>query len=334
LLSLTCSLAFVACTSGGGDDSGDDDDDTACYENPAACVDSTGTHHQYVADTLTLPESASAAQQLGLDLDGDPQARPDNALGQILSTLAAQGDVGLQANVDASVADGGIIILFDLQATALTTASKVGGQVLLGDNPTPPACGGPMDMFCRQHLDGNASFEKHAESPDDAILAGQIIGGKFTGGPGEVTIQLAIAELAAPITLNLVGARVELQATETHLTSGKLGGAVTQTELDDNVLPAIVDIMAETIAEYCTGEVPRCCTEGSTGETIIDLFDDNDDCQVTLTELKENDLISSLLAPDVDLLDENGKFNPRVDGVKDSLSLGVGFTGVGATFSL
>ena len=50
-------------------------------------------------------------------------------------------------------------------------------------------------------------------------------------------------------------------------------------------------------------------------------------------KLRENDLISSLLAPDVDLLDADGKFNPRTDMVNDALSLGIGFTGVGGSFT-
>ena len=68
---------------------------------------------------------------------------------------------------------------------------------------------------------------------------------------------------------------------------------------------------------------------------------DDPDCAVTLEELGNNSLISSLLAPDVDLFDCSGGewptgccFDPRVDGVKDSLSVGLGFTGVGATFTL
>ena len=49
-------------------------------------------------------------------------------------------------------------------------------------------------------------------------------------------------------------------------------------------------------------------------------------------EFADDPLIGSLLSPDLDLFDGMGNFNPRVDGIRDSLSLGVGFTGVGATF--
>ncbi len=43
--------------------------------------------------------------------------------------------------------------------------------------------------------------------------------------------------------------------------------------------------------------------------------------------------MGSLLSPDVDRLDETGAFKPRRDGIKDSLSIGLGFTAVPASFS-
>jgi hypothetical protein len=343
LLGSLLSFSLVAC-GGGGDD--DDDDVTPggeCYENPGTpeCVDPAGSDTQYVVSQITMPVSATQAQQLGLDLDGDPQGRPDNALGQILSTLAQQGGINLQESVDAQVADGGIILLVNVRATALATAPKVGAWVMLGDSatPVPSPCVDENDTVCGRHLDGAGVFTIASSSPMDAILAGQIVAGKFTGGPGEVTLQIALGTDSAPISLNLVGARMEVTTSATGLMSGKLGGAVTKGDLDANVLPAIVTIMEDTIGADCAGGTPPdCCPEGSTGATLVDLFDDctdgsdSCDCAVDLEELKTNSLIASLLAPDVDLLDGAGKFNPRQDDTKDSLSLGIGFTGVNGTF--
>jgi hypothetical protein len=39
------------------------------------------------------------------------------------------------------------------------------------------------------------------------------------------------------------------------------------------------------------------------------------------------------ISPDLDLLDDSGKFNPGQDGVKDSYSAGLGFTCGPATFT-
>jgi hypothetical protein len=332
VLATALSLPLVACGSSGDDDGDDDDDVGACYDDPGACVDPTGSDTQYVADTITMPTSATQAQQLGIDLDGDPQGRPDNALGQILSTLASQGDINLQESINEQVDDGGLILLFNLKATGLTTAVDAGGWIYLGDNPSPEPCTTADPPVCGQHLSGQGTFDVAASSPTDAVLHGDIIGSKLTGGPGKVTLELALGDID-PITVNMIGARMEVNVATTALTSGKIGGAVTQAELDNNVLPAIVTVMDESISEDCLGAAPTCCTEGSTGETLIDLFDEDDDCAVSLEELRTNDLISSLLSPDVDLLDENGDFNPRVDEVKDSLSLGIGFSAVGASFT-
>jgi hypothetical protein len=122
------------------------------------------------------------------------------------------------------------------------------------------------------------------------------------------------------------------------MTGGKLGGAITEEALNDDILPALHTILGDTIAEDCTATSAPCCADGSTGQLLIDLFDESEpqDCMVTLEELKNNSLISSLLAPDVDLF--NGEpvqanFDPRQDGVKDSLSLGIGFEAVGGVFT-
>ncbi len=73
-------------------------------------------HVQFVLDSFALPTTPTQAQQFGLDLDGDPQGRPDNALGQILSTLASQGaDVGLGESSETAILRGRILVLIDLQ---------------------------------------------------------------------------------------------------------------------------------------------------------------------------------------------------------------------------
>jgi hypothetical protein len=154
-----------------------------------------------------------------------------------------------------------------------------------------------------------------------------------------VTLQIALGGDSMPITLRLIGARMEASVTATGITEGKIGGALTEAELDSNVLPAIVGVIGDTVAMNCAGGTPpSCCEQGSTGDTLIGLFDDCSegsttcDCQVTLEELRNNDLISSLLASDVDLLDATGAFKPRTDNVPDSLSLGIGFTAATAMF--
>ncbi len=344
VLAATLSLGTIAC--GGG---GDDDDDIT--QPP---VDPTGANYKFVMDALKMPTTPSQAQSYGLVLDGNEQNRPNNALGQILSTLANSADMDLQSAVDTQVMAGDIIILMNMQATSLTTATGVGNWVFLGSDPSPAPCLSDTDEVCGQHLDGNGSFGIDSASPQDALISGQLVAGQFTGGPGKVTIQISLVEGSdSAITVDLLGARMKVASvTEDGMTDGVLGGAVTKKDLDEQIMPTLHDILTDTMDRDCTGvatDTDECgCEEGSTGRMLLDLFDeygatpeDDPDCQVTLEELMNNSLISSLLAPDVDLLDcpsedsdpSECDFNPRKDGVKDCLSLGIGFDTVKGDFS-
>ena len=314
------SLALAACGSDDGNSGGD-------------TVNPDGTHTQYVADTITIPSSPAEASQLGVDLDEDDVV--DNALGQNLSILASQG-VDLQGSVDEAIATGSVILLANVQATALDNATGVGFSAYLGANPSPAACTNPDDITtCGNHLDGSAAFEVDPASPTDALLVGNLVGGTFdTTAVGNVTLQLEIVEGQPPLELNLIGARTEFGASATSLSSGKLGGAITEDEARNNILPVIVNLVQAVVVEDCTGTPGDCCTAGSTGETVLNIFDPSSaDCMVSAQEVEENDLIATVLSPDVDLLDASGNFAINGDGEDDSISLGLGFTAVGATFT-
>lgn len=308
------SLGLVAC--GGGDD-----DDGGGTEDP------NGTNHTYVVATLNLPENAAEAQTLGLDIDGKANDGVDNQLGMVLGSIGALApDLDLQTAVDEQIAQGDIILLTNLKATDLVNASGVGLHVHLGDNPNPPACADANDMVCGKHLTGTASFDIATGSPPDATLVGRIMAGKFTGGPGTVTLQIALSG-GVPIDLPLQKARAELNGvTATGWTSGKIGGAVSQTDINTNVIPAIGNTVRSSFDETCDvgGTAPGCgCVAGETGETVKNLFDKTPaDCTITDAEVMA--VVSGFLTPDID---NDG------DGTNDSLSLGIGVTGVAGTFT-
>lgn len=319
ILAASAGVALFAC---GGDESGDSD-----------TVNPDGARTQYVADTVNLPTNASSALQLGLDLDDDDVA--DNALGQNLSLLVSMG-VDLQGALDESIADGSISVLAELQAVALDNATGVGMRFFLGENPNPAACTDPDNIAtCGQHLDGNGSFDVSADSPTNALIVGQLLGGTFeTTVHGTVTLELELVEGVPPIGLELIGARTAFSVSASGIMSGRLGGAIEEQVARDEILPLIVDLVQETAAEDCTGTAPPCCTAGTTGATIMSIFDtDPTDCVISDAEVEDNDLIGTVLSPDVDLVDGSGTFNPNSDEIDDSISLGLGFTGVGATFT-
>jgi len=297
-------------------------------------LDETGTHNTFVLDSLTLPTNPTEATELGLNIDYDDNDIPDNQLGKILATLssAAGGDFDLQTSMAETINAGEIILLSSIQATSLTNAAGAGMWVYLGDMPSREPCSSPEDTTCGKHLDGLTSFSIAADSPDSALVTGSIVGGKFSGGPGNVRLDLPLVG-STPLVLNLIGAQAKVTVSADGLTSGRLGGAVTEDALQKDVLPALHSILVEVAAEDCTGSAPACCVADSTGELLYDLFDEDDNCDISLSELENNSLISTLLAPDLDLLDAKGNFNPNSDGVLDSLSLGIGFTAVKATFT-
>jgi hypothetical protein len=305
-------LTLVAC---GGDDGG------------TGPVTPEGDHYQQVAKKAYVPKSNTEAREYTVDLgspDGTLDGTPDNQLGMVLSTLASpQFGFDVQGTIDEAVATGSIILLVDFQTTSFDSASAAGLKIMLGDDATAtPAPCNTGEMWdettmtgCGHHLTGSGNFTLTAGQPDNAPVTGKIAGGVFTGGPGELTLQIALGSTEA-LTLDLIGARAKASGiSATGMTSLILAGALTEEDLNTKVMPAIQQQITPLIGEDCTmlSSPPSCgCASGSTGETILQLFDTNpQDCAVSVDEIKGNTLIQSLLAPDV-----------KIDGV-DALSLGI-----------
>jgi len=320
LLLAALPLTFIAC---GGDDGG--------------TVTPEGTHYHYVSSKANVPTNNNQARDYGLDLNGDKTV--DNQLGMVLGTLATMG-FDIQGTIDKAVAEGSIILLLDMQTKDFTNTSAAGLKVILGANPMPAACNAgemfcntatpPVCTGCGHHLSGSATFDIAARSPDNAAVGGKIVNGTFTGGPGDISLQIALGGTQA-IQLDLIGARAKASGiTATGITSVILAGALTQQDLNTKVIPAITAQIAPIITRDCNmlSSPPACgCTSGSTGKTVLDLFDGDiagtqKDCMVTNEEIVGNSLIQSLLAPDV-----------KINGT-DALSLGIKVEATGATFTV
>jgi len=322
LLALVLALPFGAC----GDDGGND-------FNHAPELDPDGTVTTYVIDSVTVPTTQQEARAIGLDLDGDDEI--DNALGGIFATVGALSpDSDAQASVDQAVADGTTIMLAAVQATSLDAAKGAGLFVALGEHPSTPACTDAADMVCGHHLDGATSFDVSADSPADSLVTGNIANGRFVGGPGAVIVEVAVVDGADPLRLHLVGARADVQVSDSGLMSGVLAGGLTQEEIDSTVLPSLGTLLDQVAGPDCTGTAPPCCVADSSGAQIYELFDTNMDCTISESEIATSSLVATIFALDVDLFDGNGDFHPKSDGVFDALSVGVAFTGVPAVFQL
>src|SRR5262249_37225411 len=131
----------------------------------------------------------------------------DNQLGMVLATLEGMM-FDIQGTIDKAINSGSIILLVDFQTKDFTNTSAAGVQAFLGANPMPAPCTDMNDMVCGHHLTGTGMFTVDPKSPDNASLAGKNIGGTFNGGPGNLTLQIALGGTMA-ITLNLDLARAQ-----------------------------------------------------------------------------------------------------------------------------
>lgn len=275
-----------------------------------------GPHYQFVAKQLFVPTSNVQARDYGFDLNGDGGI--DNQFGMVLSTLGGMG-FEIQSTIDTAVAEGSIIHLVDFQTNDFSNTPAAGIQTSRGANPIPPACntGETYDTTtktgCSHHLQGTGSFTIAASSPSNAALVGSIVDGTFNGGPGDLSLQIAIATPTA-INVDLIGARarsssISASGIGSGLSGGVIfGGAITKDDVDNKLIPAMQGQFAVVVVRDCTDltNPPGCgCVNDSLGKTILGLFDTTPkDCAVTVEEIKSNSLIVSLLAPDVTV---NGK---------------------------
>jgi hypothetical protein len=362
LLSVSALLPLVAAC--GGDDGGG----TNTQPVPE------GTHYHMVVNSIHVPATTNEARSDGLDL-GTPTSNKqdgtvDNQLGNVLSALKGQG-FDVQGTLDIAVSHGSLALLVDFQTKDFSSASASGLEVLFASTAagaiTPAPCTDANDTVCGHHLDGTGTFMVDANSPTDALVSGPIVGGTFNGGPGEITLQLALGG-TTPVDLDLHGARGQASGvSDSGITSGILAGALSQDDLNNKVIPAIQSQLVPIIARdcpyanttnscacnqcqaaagdtdaghiaactahtdmgSCTGDTANGCTfdSSTTGKTILGLFDTAPkDCMVTSTEIQNNTLIKSLLAPDVCI--ESSCAKP------DALSLGVKFTAVKGTYTV
>lgn len=271
-------------------------------------------HYQYVLDGVELPT-------------GD---EVDNQLGSVLVALAALAPgLDLQASIDAQIDRGDVILLADVATKSLDVAAGVRLTFYPGETDPPPApapCSGPGDATCRHHLDGTGRFTVDASAATDAPLDARIVNGTLVGGPGTLTLRVSFGA-ATPLDLRLHNALAELHVngTDSFGAGSKIGGAIAQRDLDLEVLPAIATAARATFDRDCPPPrtPPGCgCAPSSSGASLRDLFGGASDCVIDETEVRS--VVGGLLHNDIDL---DG------DGAVDALSIGVGVTGVTATFS-
>ncbi len=269
----------------------------------------TGIQYSYVTDRLMIPTTQAQTQLFAVNVDGDAQQHPDNKFGDLLTLLTstAQG-IELQASLDQAVTTGQLVSLHVVKADDLLNDPSVSWSLFLGKRTQSP----PL-------FDGSDKFTLDSTAATESPIVGSLEHGHFTGGPGMA--QARIFLLSQMVEVDLIGVRLEADLSAGGCANGKLGGGVTAEEFSSKLLPAIANglnqiIMADKDAE----------------NALLKVFDSDHNRTITTQELESNPLLMIAISPDLDLLDASGQLHPNQDGVKDSYSIGLGFTCVPATF--
>ena len=269
-----------------------------------------GTQNHFVTNKLLIPTTQAQAQAYALNLDGNSQNHTQNLFGGLLAllTTAAPG-VNLQSTVDQAVKAGQVVSLHVVKTNDLQNASSVSWSIFQGQKTQSPP-----------KFDGSDQFAIDSAGPTSSPIVGSLTNGHFTGGPG--TAQVTLYLLGTPVDVSLIGVRLDSDLSAKGCTNGKLGGGVTVDDFRNKLLPGIVAGLNGIIGTDKTAAAP-----------LLQALDSDHNGTISVQELENNPLLMAALSPDLDLLDGSGKFNPGQDKVKDSYSMGLGFTCVPATFT-
>jgi hypothetical protein len=273
--------------------------------------DPTGTLSHWRIDIVDMPNTATEANQFAMNLDCDEQGRPDNALGQIVSTIYSRESSDIDAEIKAMIDAGRLIELLSVRSTGLVDATGV--------------------ALTLRHGTGVEPYGIDVELGSGTIT-GTIDDGDLDLDGDQLPIGLALPSLDEVIVLPVGAARIRATIS-TQRIEGFIGGGIAKSAWDLIGMPFLYRGLTRAIERDCPaleiGQLPCLCTPSTFGELLLQLFDeDPEDCELTLDELRNNTLVQSLFEPDVDLFDEDGDLNPRTDGIKDSLSIGFGFRAV------
>ena len=267
--------------------------------------------YRYVTDSLRIGSTAFEASTFAFDLDGDK--RKDNVMGQALVLLP----IGLDEAMADALLEGDIVVLHTLRADSLKDDVRASWQVHLGIPQPDPV------------LTGGGTFSIDPSATPGTRQVGAVSDGRFVGRGGIIVLRLGVAEGLPPVEVSLHGARVRADCLRRSC-QGKLGGGITAAEFDDEVVPAIAAQM-QTVVETdpdCEPPLPESCD--GIPRMLLDLFDANHDGELTADELRANLLFTVVFSPDLDLLLADGR--PGQDGIRESISVGLGFTARYATF--
>jgi hypothetical protein len=277
-----------------------------------------------------------------MDLNGD--GKTDNQLGNIIGALIAQ-NLNTQEGVNTSIAEGNLVLLFQANANSLDASDCASVDAAVGNSIVAPA----MPDFS-----GNGMFTKN-NAIGGGTFRGKITGGVFNSNspvttmmPTELTIALPLAG-STPVNLKITGAHLQYTKSGDGVMKGQLNGAIKSEDVQKEIIPNVAKLLSDRITAepnnptnmmvlniFDTGGADEGCMGGCNnsmnaqpGEAACGIKTDK---KIQTCEVSTNSIIKNVLAPDVQLF-QGGVYKPNMaNTTKDSLSLGLAFTGVKASF--
>ena len=297
--------------------------------------DAPGKTYKLVMNSLTLPKSGGAT--FAYDFDGD--GRTENQLKNLVATVSITG-LDLQTPLSDAVSSGQIINLISLTSDSVDTAACVGVSLNQGK-------GGSFPKF-----DGSDVFTP--VSPTGSPLGGTLASAKLvtahsrvltavTESQFELQISLGMGLLKLPLRGVQIEGSVQSGGPVWRMTSGVLHGVVAKKDISSELLLAIADQITALIHSDPLSSNTR---------TIINLFESATDpvsvtkcmtpsrcCRlspatcVILPEEVQRSPIGGVLSPDVEVLDDMGKWKPVPGGKNyNAMSVGLGFSAITASY--
>jgi hypothetical protein len=178
--------------------------------------------------------------------------------------------------------------------------------------------------------------------------------------PVTVSLQLPLVPNSAPLQLSVIGAHVQFTYSGGKLTGGQINGAIKQTDVNANIIPKVADLLESKLTadkgmltstdmsilslfdtggsagaqpSGCTMSCPSTCQNPMNADTRPCACAASGDGIVDLCEVATNSIIKSVLSADVQMFDASGNYAPNPNPtMKDSLSIGLAFTAIPATF--
>jgi hypothetical protein len=328
-------MAFSGCTPSGAEVCDGKDND--CDGQIDNLTPATANKSQFVVSQVLLP---MVRTDYAIDLNGD--VKLDNQLAALVAALKNQG-TDANAQIAFSIMNGDQIMLIDRTSADATYSSD------------PCATAGFYTGVAQMmpNLTGGGSFMVDTMVPSGSFT-GQIKSGTFQSvmpteqkTPATVTLELVMFP-GRTLKLPLIGAQVKIVSETSTKISGEIHGAIRKKDVEMTILPAFAaqvqeqvttkpmdPITMQLLAFFDDGGQPdpdMSC--GSTCKNPDGTCAVNNDGKIDTCEVTTNAYVVTVTDSDVQMYSDDGStYMPNPANThKDSLSLGVSFEAVNATF--